>query len=156
MYVVSQHTQKTSTKPSIYEILMSIWMSISHELLNINLQQYINPIHRALTLTTTNEKLDEFGFVVVPPEIKLERRKWLSRMRYLKGGSTVGSKSCCKGLCLHLPYRGKGSGVSFKKTGQYWCKECERAIPCNRCRCCGNLGRKEPRTRNRDNCKRIE
>jgi len=102
------------------------------------------------------EILDEFGFIKISPEEKKERTRMYARLRYLKGGATIGIKNVCRDRCIHLPHRSRGEHVSFRKTGEYWCKECERKIRCNRCHCCGNLGRKEPRHRDRSYHTRIE
>jgi hypothetical protein len=107
-------------------------------------------------MTLRTEQTDEYGFIVVSEEQRYERKKYLIRMRYLKGGATVGQYNQCKDLCKYLPEKKKMPNSLQMPQGMYWCKECQRLMKSFRCRCCGNLGRAKARHRNRDNEKRID
>lgn len=100
--------------------------------------------------------LDEYGFIHMSAESRKERIRFFARLRYYKGGGTAAIYNQCKDLCKFLPHSKRGEHISFSKTGFFWCKECTCIMKSPRCHCCGNLGRKEPRHRNRDNVKRIE
>lgn len=100
--------------------------------------------------------VDEYGFIIMSEESKQQRRTEMRRDHFRYGGGFRGrGLSKCKHLCSLLPHT-DGKQISFRRMGLYYCKDCECVMKCIRCRCCGNLGRSEPRTRNKDNVKRIE
>lgn len=102
------------------------------------------------------EHIDEYGFIVMSDQQRYERKKYLLRMRYIKGGSTIGQYNQCKDLCKYLPEKKKMPNSLQMPMGMVWCKECQRLMKCHRCRCCGNLGRVKARHRNRDNERRVD
>lgn len=108
------------------------------------------------TVDTYHEPLqiDEYGFITMSPEEIHEHANKIARAR--KNSAGVGKASVCKCLCRYLPHKQSGRCVSFRKTGNYWCSNCCCVMKCLRCRCCGRKGRAEPRSRNRDNEKRID
>lgn len=107
------------------------------ELLNINSVQSTLSL-----LPASREHVDEYGFIILTPEEEHERqsRLWKNGLRRLGRGYH------CKDLCILLP-RINSRQISHKKTGLYYCARCEIAMKCHRCRCCGSLGRMEPRQR---------
>lgn len=108
------------------------------ELLNINSNH-----SSVLLLPISKECVDEYGFLILSPEEKQERDS-----RLANGFRRVGRGYHCKDLCIHLPHMNRHQR-SYKKTGLYYCTCCEINMKCHRCRCCGSLGRMEPRQRKR-------
>lgn len=86
---------------------------------------------------------DECGFIKVTKDYMRELRLRTLRMGITRRGR---GRPTCKGLCRQMLHV-NGRQVSFKKLGLYYCNECSIAMKCNRCRCCGILGRLEPRQR---------
>lgn len=113
-------------------------------------------LKRSKEMILHTEQTDEYGFIIMTEQQRYERKKYLIRMRYLKGGSTVGQYNQCKDLCKYLLVKKKMPNALQMPVGMTWCKECQRLMKCLRCRCCGNLGRAKARHRNRDNEKRID
>jgi hypothetical protein len=116
---------------------------------------------RQIQVQSKPRQIDEYGFLIMSDAARRRRHSLMALSRYhfasIRGYGMVGSgTSLCKGLCANLPHEKNGRLISHKKTGYYWCMRCECLMKCARCRCCGTVGRAEPRTRKKDNEKRIE
>lgn len=96
---------------------------------------------------------DEFGFVILSDEEKLNRRKFFQKLRWIRGGGVVGQAHSCRGLCDNFVKQKRPPTENEYVKGVYWCKECGIRIPVVRCRCCGHKGRRG--VRRRKNVKRI-
>jgi hypothetical protein len=111
------------------------------ELADINMKQ----IYVVTTMITNNApnqdsvQLDEYGFL--PKDESLTKYK-------TKAHRTGRGSYTCKDSCRHIPKRDSRK-VSYAQTKDLFCATCEIAMKCMRCRCCGRLGRREPRSRNR-------
>lgn len=106
----------------------------------------LNQIPQNLSTVLTFSKVDEYGFVIVKPEDMHD----FEQMRYGKKiGLRVGRGGYrCKDLCRQIPKR-DSRYVSYHKSQEYFCATCDIAMKCHRCRCCGRLGRAEPRGRHK-------
>lgn len=129
--------------------------SISYPLTEMSLdlehqkeQQYIfdelvRPRDNIITQIQRPEILDECGFVVMTPEQKRLRTNRIANAKNTSGFQRSGMGAyTCKGLCNHLPHV---TSRTVDYNTHHWCSECEIAMPCTRCRCCGRIGRKNTR-----------
>lgn len=83
--------------------------------------------------------VDEFGFLI--NRTKLPR--WKLKIPHAGRGTYT-----CKQYCRHIQ-KIDSRRVSYAKTKEYYCATCSIAMKCVRCKCCGRIGRREPRSRNR-------
>lgn len=125
-------------KQSICQKNMSIGIVSMNGLLNI---LEMRPTTLLLTITKiSSDELDEYGFIKLPPRQRVGTRHRFKALPSANYG--------CRGYCVHLPHA-DSRRISYKKTGEYYCARCEKSMRCARCRCCGTLGRMEPRQRRR-------
>lgn len=106
----------------------------------------LNQISLNLSTVLTDSKVDEYGFIIVKAEDMHE-------FKQLRHGKKIGLRVGrggyrCKDLCRLIP-KSDSRFVSYLKRQEYFCATCDIAMKCHRCRCCGRLGRAEPRGRHR-------
>jgi len=134
MSAILVRRQKHSTKQSIYEGDTSTWIPKLKELANIN-----QTLEQMSLLVKGTQVIDEFGFII--KGINIPRHK-------LKIPHAGRGTYTCRHFCRHIP-KIDSRRVSYAKTKEYYCATCEIAMKCVRCKCCGRIGRREPRSRNR-------
>lgn len=132
MYVLTLKRQKLSTKQSIYAENMNTSIQRLKELANINQKQIVDS-------TTMLVLVDEHGFIAKVKNLP----RWKLKITHAGRGTYT-----CKGWCRLIP-KVDSRKVSYAKTKDFYCATCSIAMKCVRCKCCGRIGRREPRSRNR-------
>lgn|SRR5512134_1161546 len=111
---------------------------LTHQSVGLDKMLFISPFFTTVATMTLEQQIDEYGFLKKNTNVPY----WKAKVRSLGRGHK------CHDLCRNIK-KCDSRKVSYMKTQDYYCVSCSIAMKCVRCRCCGRIGRREPRQRNR-------